>query len=429
MTKVARSRKITKKSITAIASIIILVLPTATLMIPQLSFIPPSPLDAEKHVLAFYYDWYGNNSALSYTNYSNSMIGVTDISGPYGTSIWGNSTPINWTYIQQFSLPRNESEVISNNFTMNKTWMDTAHFPEWGPYHSADPAKMKKDLVNAAYCGVDTFIMTWWGRNNYIDQNFENFLNYAYYLEVNESIQNIPNFTMYFEHAQDWPEEYGPHEEEIVNEIVYFINRYGNHPKFFKVNNIPVIFIWATTARGTTLDRWVHIKNKVEMEVGKLYWHAMGGYGRSEKGLDTLSNPLFSSIFDGFHVYMTSSLLHNVGDEEEAAPHTIRQLYQHCVDSARKKGINFAPGILPGYDDTNIPDREGSILNRRGTIEYGNKWTYAGMWEDAIAVGVKWVCIVTWNEWWEGTEIDTSYEYGELFLNMTKTYSTIFKSS
>ncbi|MBD3188749.1 hypothetical protein GF325_18115 [Candidatus Bathyarchaeota archaeon] len=408
----------------ALGIMVILILPLAFISVPFFTTTRSSPLDDEKHVLAFYYDWYRNSSALNFTN---ATIGVVD-TGDRGN--WGGSEPINWTYVNQFSLPANETEVLNNDFTMNDSWMNTAHFPEWGEYHSGDPAKIKRDLLNAADCGVDTFIMTWWGpENEYIDRNFENYMNYARYLEETEGYTNIPDFTMYFEHARDWPDEYGAHEQAIVDEIVYFIESYADHPKFFKVGGTPVIFIWATTSRGTTLDRWVQIREAVEARVGKLYWHAAGGYGKGEKGLDSLANPLFSDIFDGFHVYLTASLLHNTGEDEEPAPYTIRQLYKHCMASARKQGINFAPCIMPGYDDTNLPDRDGSVKNRRGTLEYGNQWTYAGMWEDAIAAGANWICIVTWNEWWEGTEIDSSYEYGTFFLNMTGDYATMLKGT
>ncbi|MFX0103524.1 MAG: hypothetical protein ACFFCS_28440, partial [Candidatus Hodarchaeota archaeon] len=169
-----------------------------------------TPLDSEKHVMAFYYTWYANT-----TDYTNSAVGILD-QGNHWYWLAGGHTPwdINWSYIQLFSLPQNETEVDSNSFTWNKTWLESAHFPEWGNFDSADPAKMRADFTRAANIGVDTFITTWWGYNHYIDRNFNNCLNYAFFLENNLSIANIPNFTIYFEHARGegfWPEEYGEH--------------------------------------------------------------------------------------------------------------------------------------------------------------------------------------------------------------------------
>ena len=163
----------------------------------------------------------------------------------------------------------------------------------------------------------------------------------------------------------------------------------------------------------------------VQEKVGKVYMHAMLHYDLNQKGYQESSG--FFKIFDGYHMYIASPLLNNLGDEKNARPFSIRDFWTDQVKWSKRMGVNFAPSVEPGYDDRFIKEN-GDIKNRKGTVQYGNKWTYAGMWEDTIASGARWVCITTYNEWWEGTEIDATYEYGNFFIEMTRTYTTQFKA-
>nr|MDO8119002.1 hypothetical protein [Candidatus Sigynarchaeota archaeon] len=87
----------------------------------------------------------------------------------------------------------------------------------------------------------------------------------------------------------------------------------------------------------------------------------------------------------------------------------------------------WAPTVIPGYDDRMIYPHEHSYVGRNHTTNYGARLTYDGMWEDALAIDPPWVMVCSWNEIHEGTEIDASVEYGDLFINRTAYYSGIFK--
>ena len=221
--------------------------------IPQLRpNISESPLDLEKKVFAFYYNWYQNQ-----TDYSNATLGIQDVANGWG---WGGNEPINWTHLSQIPIPTNEKEVLNQTFRNHGRYTATAHLPIRGGFDSQDPDKMREDFMNCAYSGIDVLITTWWGPG-WSSIAFNNTLNYARYLELNESIQNIPQFTIYFEHnrpdpANTWPLPYGEREKAVADELIYMIETFADHPKFFKVNDIPVIFSWAPIDSGMTWERW-----------------------------------------------------------------------------------------------------------------------------------------------------------------------------
>ena len=53
---------------------------------------------------------------------------------------------------------------------------------------------------------------------------------------------------------------------------------------------------------------------------------------------------------------------------------------------------------------------------------------YRAEWEEAIAADPHWVLVTSWNEWYEGSEIEPSAEHGEKFLKMTAEYAARFKA-
>ena len=64
--------------------------------------------------------------------------------------------------------------------------------------------------------------------------------------------------------------------------------------------------------------------------------------------------------------------------------------------------------VLPGYDDRRLDDRTGN----RPTTPRREGRTFRLMLEAARAARPDWILIVSWNEWFEATEIEPSLENG-----------------
>jgi hypothetical protein len=53
---------------------------------------------------------------------------------------------------------------------------------------------------------------------------------------------------------------------------------------------------------------------------------------------------------------------------------------------------------------------------------------YEEDWKAAIASNPEWITITSWNEWFEGTQIEPSASYGNLYLDLTHRYATLWKN-
>jgi hypothetical protein len=52
---------------------------------------------------------------------------------------------------------------------------------------------------------------------------------------------------------------------------------------------------------------------------------------------------------------------------------------------------------------------------------------YRTLWRKAIQADPDWVVITSWNEWYEGSEIEPSVEYGKKYLRLTEEFARQFK--
>ena len=75
---------------------------------------------------------------------------------------------------------------------------------------------------------------------------------------------------------------------------------------------------------------------------------------------------------------------------------------------------------MPGYDDTRI--RGGFARDRAGGAYYAQSW------QAAIASRPNWIVINSFNEWPEGSYIEPSAAFGDLFIGLSATYSAQFKA-
>jgi hypothetical protein len=76
---------------------------------------------------------------------------------------------------------------------------------------------------------------------------------------------------------------------------------------------------------------------------------------------------------------------------------------------------------MPGYDDTRT-SRADRFARARNNGEY-----YRATWNAALATRPDLVIITSFNEWVEGSMIEPSVTYGNLYLDLTREYAAQFK--
>jgi glycoprotein endo-alpha-1,2-mannosidase len=106
-----------------------------------------------------------------------------------------------------------------------------------------------------------------------------------------------------------------------------------------------------------------------------------------------------------------------------------KSLYDQDVMVARdllKKGIIdfYADGVSPGLDDSAVNGwGQGKHVIERGS----NGELYKYRWQQAINNQFPMVMIPTWDDWGEGSLIQPTVEFGNLYLELTRKYAAQYK--
>jgi len=268
-------------------------------------------------------------------------------------------------------------------------------------YNSSDDSTIERQVTWAANAGITGFISSWWGPGDPTDKNFDKLLAHAATLEATTGYHFAS--TIYFE--SDAPALSGT--GNIVSALRYVIANYSNDPHFFHWHGKPVLFFWDPLGNGRTLSMWASIRGQVDPN-NAMIWSA--------EGTDTS----LLSVFDGLHLFSAAYWGIQNGDIT-----AVDQGFRAKIDAynqAHSTQKIWAAGVLPGYDDTRIPGRTGTYI-----VPRNNGTTYNESWTGALASKPDWITITSFNEWFEGSMIEPSIHYGNLYLDMTQQYTKQFQ--
>jgi hypothetical protein len=107
----------------------------------------------------------------------------------------------------------------------------------------------------------------------------------------------------------------------------------------------------------------------------------------------------------------------------ESAPGVAMRSYGRRLDEYNARtgqSRPFVATVMPGYDDLRY--RGGHARDRQGG-DY-----YRGTWQTAIDRNAQAVVLTSFNEYFEGTHIEPSERYGDLYLRLTKELSDSFRA-
>ena len=274
-------------------------------------------------------------------------------------------------------------------------------------YASRDPAIMTHHIQQAKGVGIDAFVVSWWGAGNQTDDNFKTMLNLA----------RAANFQVAVDFELTSP--FYRSKNDVVQSLKYLIGTYVNHPAYLNAvvtpnrsgdcgvlpsqvkncgNSKPVIFFWRQ--QMYTVDEWKAIRDQVDPEHRTLW-------------IDEGTDETYLRVFDGHHLYMIA-WARNAFAELNKWPRRIR---------------NFGPDkiwvatVNPGADNRKVPTQPEKVVRDRENGDY-----YRETWRAAFSTYPDWIIITSWNEWPEGTMIEPSVTYGNLYLDITRQFAAQFKA-
>jgi LysM repeat protein len=269
-------------------------------------------------------------------------------------------------------------------------------------YASKDRSTIVRHVEQAQGAGIDAFAVAWYGpsvHNNQTETNFRTMLEVARERGFRCSVDFETRSPFYGSQA------------DVVAALRYLVNNHAAHPAFFRYEGKPLIFFWAVrdvfTGPGqSAVDAWASIRQQVDPQHNTL-WIADG------------ADVAFLRVFDGHHLY-------NITWNPPASVHnTLSKWGNNVRNYGSDRGTRklWVATVMPGYNDLFTNDRSGRFSHDRRNGAY-----YRETWQAAMDSAPDLIVITSFNEWLEGTQIEPSVSYGNLYLDLTAELSSVFKS-
>jgi hypothetical protein len=271
------------------------------------------------------------------------------------------------------------------------TWQKPLSDQPAQPYVSTDPAAIERHVREARQAGIDGFVQSWYGpqvENNQTEANFARLLDISAQHGFRAAV-DLEVTSPFFHSTTD-----------VVNALNHLLSVHAQHPAYLRVNGKPVVFFWRQGQYS--IETWNSIRAQVDP-------------GRSSIWITEGTDPSYLGPFDGLHLYSVAwsadpaGVLAGWGDR-------VREW-----GAAQGASKTWVATVMPGYDDLNTGRGDAFVRSRAGG-EY-----YRQCWNGAISSAADWVVITSFNEWREGTMIETSAGYGDLYLNLTAELAAAYR--
>ncbi len=264
-------------------------------------------------------------------------------------------------------------------------------------YDSSDDATVNCQITQAANAGITGFIGSWWGPNDNTDKNFVKVLAHSATLEQNTGFHFSSSLYM----ESDAPALNT--QSKMINGLRYVVQHYSTNSHFFHWHGKPVLFFWNPLGNGRTLGEWAYIRSQVDPHHNMIW---------SAEGVDMS----LLDVFDGIHLFSAGywGIQHGTMSQVDQGFRNEINAYNQAHHTQKI----WAAGVLPGYDDTRVPGRQGTYI-----VPRNNGATYQTSWRAAMSSTPDWITITTFNEWFEGAMIEPSVHYGNQYLNLTQQFA------
>jgi hypothetical protein len=232
----------------------------------------------------------------------------------------------------------------------NQSRMDpyTHYHPSAGFYDGGNSAVVEAQIAAMQYARIGVGIASWWGQGSSTDGKMSMLLSTAAGTGFKWSIYYEPEGTT------------DPSATQIASDMAYINSHYGSNPSFYRIDGRPVIFVYAQPADGCGMAaRWAQANaSHADYVVLKVF----AGYTKCA------SQP------DQWHQYSPA-----VAEDNQA-------------------GHSFS--ISPGFWLAT-----GSVRLARDPTRWQQEV------RDMVASGEPWQLVTTFNEWGEGTAVESATEW------------------
>lgn len=235
----------------------------------------------------------------------------------------------------------------------------TNYTPSLGYYDSADDATIREQISTAQRAHLDSMIVSWFGPGEVTDTTFQHILS------VSDQDNSTMRWTAYYEE-----EGYtDPTPAQIVADLEYMNANLFSSPSYLRVDGKPVLFAYSGGGEGCAMaDRWTQALQQSTVQVY-----------------------IVLKVFEGYR------LCDNQPDS----------WHQYSPTSYFDYQMPYSISVSPGF--WKIGDQP--ILERNTEyFELSVQWM--------VATNAPFQLITTWNEYPEGTGIEPSEEFGDVYIDI-----------
>ncbi|MEX1018281.1 MAG: endo-1,3-alpha-glucanase family glycosylhydrolase [Litorilinea sp.] len=262
-------------------------------------------------------------------------------------------------------------------------------------YVSRDRGIMGRHIDQAQGAGIDAFLVAWYGPAGGTNQTEPNLA-----AMLDEAAARGFKIGILFETDGPFFSGVG----DVTTALQHAQNTHFNHPAYLKVDGRPVVYFWRPTTYG--VDTWRNVRSQSDPSYTNI-WISEG------------VNTAYLDVFDGHHLYSNTW-------NPPADLHGVNRRYANEVAAARDRLGSYkfwVATVMPGYNDVKIRAGAGGFAQDRQGGAY-----YTRSWDAAIASNPNWIVINSFNEWPEGSYIESSAAHGNHYMNLTGQYSGQFKA-
>jgi hypothetical protein len=260
------------------------------------------------------------------------------------------------------------------------------------PYDSSKPEVMERQVKEARDAGIDGFIAAWTGAGTPTDDNFARLLDIA--------AANNFKVTIYFETGFIG-------QANVRANLQAVLGKYASHPAFLRWDNKPVIFFWSPATYGNA-NAWRDLRKQVDPNNEQIW------------SVDTIEKA-YLDAFDTIHFFSAGKWKANTNMVQENAKwRGIIDQYNGAHGTKRL----WTAGVTPGWDESRMqpPRTPAKVFPRRDGALYEEAW------KGAMASNPEWITITSYNEWFEGTQIEPGTTYGNRYLDLTRQFVSMWKN-
>ena len=257
-------------------------------------------------------------------------------------------------------------------------------------YSGGDDAAIRRHIQQAADAGIDALICTWYGpKEDRLDKRCRRLLQLVQESGRDIKVAIIPDQSAAFDGAMRTVDGLAAALDVVRRDFM-------SSPAYFRFQGKPALYFFNPGSLGD-VGAWQQLRGRADPNRDE-YW--FGG----------TDNFAYLDVYDALYYFDITW---------ESRPGAAMASYGRRLDTYNQghPGANkpFIATVMPGYDDIKI--RNGHRRDR----ENGNY--YRGTWQTALDRNAAGVILTSFNEFFEGSHIEPSEQYGDLYLRLTQELS------